>query len=58
MEFIIGSNYIIKIESGAVLTYTCQILSETESFVTFKDIRFGKTLTCNKLKIISFEKIN
>ncbi len=57
MEFL--KNHFYKIcfnVGGKTLTYTVEIISDDENFVTFKD-KFGKILTYNKLNIISSEEI-
>ena len=53
----IGDTYIIRIEvDNRIFTYTGKIISEDNDFVTFLD-KFGKTLSYNKNKILSFEEV-
>ena len=57
MEFLKNHFYKICFNiGGKVITFTCEIIDDDDSFVTFKD-KFGKTLTYNKSNIISSEEI-
>jgi hypothetical protein len=39
-----------------LITFTCEIINDDISFITFRD-KFGKTLIYSKSKIISVEEI-
>ena len=53
----IGDTYIIRVDvEGRIFTYTGEIISEDEMFITFKD-KYGKTFSYNKNKILSFEEV-
>lgn len=57
MKLEVGKFYKIVFEiGGKLLTYSCEILSLDDKFVSFKD-RFGKVLTYNINAIFSFEEI-
>lgn len=57
MELLKGNSYIICFNVlGKALTFTCEILEDSENFVKFKD-RYDKILTYNKSNIISMEMI-
>ena len=56
-EMKINEKYILVFEiEGKTLTFTGKILKEDEMFITFED-KFGKTLSYNKNKLVSFEEI-
>ena len=57
MEFLKNHFYKICFDiGGKIITFTCEIIDEDDSFVTFKD-KFGKILTYNKSNIISYEEV-
>lgn len=54
----IGKKYKIVIEiAGKELTYTAEIISKEDGFVTIED-KFGNIYNYNKNKIVSFTELN
>lgn len=58
MEIEKGKFYLIRFDIGEnkSLSYNCEILENSEEFITFRD-KFGKVLSFNKNKIISIEEL-
>ena len=57
MNFKIGSTYKIVIDiHGKILTFTGEIISEDDNFITFTD-KYNKTYTYNKNNLISCEEV-
>ena len=56
MEFKKGSDYVIVVNSGKILTFRAKIISYDETFITFIDIN-KNTHTYNKNTIVSLTPI-
>ncbi len=57
MEFLKNHFYKICFDiGGKIITFTCEIIDDDGSFITFKD-KFGKELSYNKSTIISSEEL-
>ena len=58
MQFLKSHFYKICFDvGGSILTYTCEVLEDSEDFLKFKD-KFGKEITYNKKNIISSEEVS